>query len=153
MTSQRFIASAPGSQNEATFRQFRDLQLYLERLEDRLKPVTSDATYGSLVLQDVVWQAVPVIDSNLSQEPGLYTAVFSMFLTGTNANAEAQFRIVDASSTVLVTGDIIPVGNRSTQFTFTLTIPQGANLALEARGIACTIESGTLDAWRIGVAP
>ena len=153
MTSQRFIASAPGSQNDATFRQFRDLQLYLERLEDRLKPVVSNASYGSLVLQDLVWQPIPITDASLSQDPGWYTVTVSLFVTGTNANAEAQVRFVTADNTIIHVGEILSVGNMSTQVTNTFAIPQGVGLTLEARGISCTIERGTADAVRIGIAP
>lgn len=149
--SVRFIASTHADQNIETVRQFQRLQIVLDQMEDRLRPVTGTTEYGALVLADT-WAAVPIVSSDIPTDKGTYSINLSMFVVGSAGNAEVQFRWT-VSGVPIVTGQIMSIGNASMQITDTFFLSQSIGLTLEARGVSASITEGEADVFRVGIAP
>ena len=147
--SSRFIASAPGDQLQATYRQFVELQRALEDMERRIAPELVVGRYNDIILTDA-WQAMTTSSLEGNYTEGLFNCAISGRADGSNANAEFQFRVT--SGTNSATGDVVLVGNNVLGFTVFIPIEAGGDAAvLEARGLSCTLIGVTLNATRFGV--
>jgi len=149
--SDRFIAHNPGTQDADTYRQFVELQRYLEQLEDRLIPSKGNVTYGTLVL-DASWRLVPVLTAKLPPEPGVYASNVHMLVEGTSGTADVRFRWL-SDTTPVSTGNVIDVSNNTLAISDTIYVNGSTDLRLQAKGNNASIVSGSVKLHRIGAAP
>lgn len=153
--TEQFIAHPPGDQSTDTYRQFTELQNYLERLEERLSPLYGAANVQPLVVVDA-WQPLSFVEPVIRPIPtknGVYFASVRLSMTGSTANATVQLRVTAGDEQV--TGNIVTVGNNdliSVTLTGTFYLGSGAVL-LEARGEQSEVLGGYFNIHRVGSGP
>ncbi len=139
---ERFIASNPGKQEPETFRQFTELQQYLQNFEERMSDV-----FGLVLIEDATlgdWAPLVPVPPVPVFPRGTYAIFLSAIANGTNANAVAQFRAGD-----FVTREY-SIGNNRFMIQGTLVALENLEFTLEARGVSCALENVSATAIRIG---
>ena len=149
-----FIAHPPGTQDPDTYRQFQELQTVLTRLEERLAPLYGSDTVEPLVLTNT-WQPLVLTSGpgNLPSDPAAYYVALRLGVTGNNATAWIQLRLI--SGGVTIEGSVVTIGNNALE-SVTLTAPMtlsAGELVIEAQGENSEILSGRFSLHRIGAGP
>lgn len=146
----RFIAHPPGTQDADTYRQFVELQQYVQDLEDRIKPQAAIATVEPLVLTDA-YQDVPLSAPLGSTDPGVYQLRVDVVTEGSTGNAEIQFQWVLGQT--LYPSGVSSIGSQKLAVGSTVFATVSSGIKLQARGISAQILSGVKSASRVGAAP
>lgn len=148
--AERFIAHPPGEQTPDTYRQFVELQRYIERLEERLRPSVALEGVQPLTLTDA-WQPLVFGGGVIALSgAGVYVVHLSTLIRGTAGISEFQFRF--STQAGQVTGDIVALGNEFINRTSTVYIESKGGLEIAARGINASIQSGSVAINRVGIA-
>jgi hypothetical protein len=151
----KFTAYPPGSQNDQTYRQFQELQQYLDALEIALKPLFGGADVEPTGLLDpVIWTQLTVTDSTIPNQVGVYWGSLRLSLTGTNPNSTAQLRVTwedEQGNESEQIGNLVTIGNNDLiSITWSGVIAVGLNIKLYVRGTNCSVLGGRFNIARMG---
>ena len=156
--AERFIAHPPGEQPVDTYRQFVELQRYLEQLEDRIAPLYGGAPVVAPVVLTDAYQTLTLQASvrGVPTEEAIYFCLLRLSVSGSTANAFLQIRLTGGLDLgTVIEGAEVDIGNNSLEIaTLAATFPITAGgIIIEVRGQDCTILSGSFDAHRVGAGP
>ena len=150
------MAAQPGQQDAVTVRQFRDLEAYLNELENRLAPLTGRGDIDPVpVLDPVIWTEMTLTDSTIQQIDGVYWASIRLSLSGANANSWVQLRMTWGGVEGVPPGERVglqvDIGRTDqAQVTLSGTIAIGVNLQFWIRGDSASLLGGVISTHRIG---
>lgn len=146
--SDRFIASPPADQSATTYRQFVELQRYLEQLETRIAPETIS---GRLIIDPitdpVVWQPV-ALDPDPVLGPGTWQVSSSVEITGVGGAGFIQFRINGVDGRTWTAN-----ANTDRQISTTFFVEGPTTLTVDVRGDQVDENDGVFHITRVGAQP
>jgi hypothetical protein len=151
----KFTAYPPGTQDAQTFRQFQELQQYLDALEDALKPIFGGGDVDPVpVLDPVIWTELVLLSSTVPQISGVYWASLRLGMVGSNPTSQAQIRLTYIDWNGIpqeFIGGLVTIGiNDLVSVTWSGSVALGHSLQLWVRGTQVEVLEGRFNVSRQG---